>query len=212
MNRYARTNATIRLTPCRTADKGRLLLSRLPEKPEGAELFRVRDEAAAKGTLDLLRRLGREARILGSLQSPPEQLQTESWFRTAERPALVTVGSHTFPGERPDVRAVYVMNLPPSLADASADLAAAGGDGLAADAEWFASGKDRKYRLEEIRREFPESALPDRIDRLNRAIAWLEHDGCARVFLARELRGETAGVCGNCGWCLGRPVAFLPPE
>jgi Superfamily II DNA helicase len=205
-----RTNATIRLTPCRNDDKGRLLLSRLPEKPEGTEVYRVRDDVAAKGSMDMLKRIGRDVRILAPLQSPPEQLQTESWFQGAPRPALILVGNTPPPTCRDDIRSFYIMNLPPTLSDAEADLEAVGRDGLAAEIEFFASGKDREHRLEAIRRDHPENTRRENIARLNDVVTWMEHDGCARVALARLLHGIDVGVCGNCGWCLGRPAAFLP--
>ena len=179
--------------------------------PEGAELFRVRTAQAGKGTLDLLKGLGRECRLLASNQSPPEQARTEAWFASAERPSLVVVGALPLP-ERRDVRSLYVMNLPPTLRMAEEDIAAAGRDGLDASVEFFASATDREARLREIEKEYPAEARARQRERVNLCISWIENDGCARVFLARHLRGETVGVCGNCGWCVGRKSVFIPEE
>ena len=208
-----RTNVTIRLTPCRNADKGRLLRARLEAaRPDGAELFRVKDATAARGLGTLLRRLERDARFLLPEQDEPERLRTAAWFATADRPTLIVAGAFSLPENRSDVRSLHVMNLPVSLVAAAADLAAVGRDGLDASAEFFASESDRRRLAAGIEAAYAGDACRGRLERLNQAVAWLEHDGCARVFLARGLRGETAGVCGNCGWCLGRKGTFLPPE
>lgn len=211
-SKHFRTNAFIKLTPCRHGDKGFLLHSRLSEPPQGAELFLVHTPRAAKGTFDLLKSLRRNCRILSADQTPPEQLRTESWFATADFPALILTESAPLPTHRGDVRAVYVMNLPPSLAVAEADIHAAGGDGLLASAEFFASRRDIGLRLEEP----PDGPLTEECKKLRedieQTVAWMENDGCARVFLARHLHGKEIGVCGNCGWYLNRKSAPLPGE
>ena len=209
---FRRTNAVLRLTACRNADKSRLLALRLSERPAGVELFRARTPRAAKGLLDFLRGLGRECRIYDGGGSPPDRLRTESWFASAESPALIAVEPVPFPRIRDDVRSVFVMNLPPSLADAAADLDTAGRDGLDCAVEFFASGLDRKNRLESMACRIPPEERDAWRRRLDDCVEWLENDGCARVFLARRLSGKEIGVCGNCGWCLGRKSARLPEE
>ncbi len=210
----SRTNVLIRLTPCRNAGKGRLLSARLAAAPtEGALLFRVWDAPAALGLQQLLeRRFSRETRLLLPGQDEPERLRTRAWFRGALRPALVLAGDLPAPDERPDVRGFYIMNLPPSLASAAADLGAAGRDGLEATAEFFASASDRERRLAGIPADLPESERRERVEQINLAVAWLEHDGCARAFLADRPGGAAAGVCGHCGWCYGKRGEFLPAE
>lgn len=201
-----RTNTFIRLTPCRNADKTRLLASRLEGVKGGGELYRVRDAVAARALLRFLKRTGRDARMAASEQTEDDLLRTAAWFRAADNPALIVAEPLPPPLDRPDVRRLFIMNLPPSLAAAASDLDAAGGDGLEAEAEIFASESDRRRRLEAL------DGDPAALERLNAAVFWLEHDGCARSFLNQNLYGETTGPCGNCGWCLGRRGAFLPPE
>lgn len=208
-----RTNVTVRLTPCRSRDKGRLLWDRLDAGGrDGALVTRVRDPEAARRMLDLLRKAGRQARMLAPNQTEAEQARCAAWFESAERPALAVAGGLAIP-ERPDIRQIYIMNLPPSLRAALNDLEAAGRDRLDAGAEFFASERDREFRLAETERRSPEDEyrVAARHD-LARAAAWIENDGCARQFLARELFGEAAGRCGNCGWCLGKRGGLMPAD
>ncbi len=212
------TNSVIRLTPCRSRDKGRLLWARIDARERiGALVARVRDQHAAKNMFDLLVKTGREVRILSRLQSEPEQAQCESWFQTADRPALVAVGDTPVP-ERRDVRQMYVMNIPPALPAALADIEATGKDGLLADIEFFASERDRNLRLSEIDalakagpgcgQLHPEKLRKELAD----SIEWIENSGCARQFLHRRLYDLDTGVCGNCGWCLGKRGGLLPRD
>lgn len=173
--------------------------------PAGAELYRVRDAKAAQRMADLLKSVGREARIV-----EPGNKRVAAWY-AAGGTALVAAGDAVFPDSRKDVRRLSVMNLPPSLEAAVADLRMAGADGLLAEADFFASSEDREYRLLEIeKKNMPVKARAAAMRRLALAVGWLEHDGCARDFLSRQLTGEARGPCGNCGWCLGRRGAFLP--
>ncbi len=203
---FSQTNSVIRLTPCRSRDKGRLLWARIDARERtGALVARVRDQRAAKNMYDLLLKTGRQVRILSSMQSEPEQARCETWFQTADRPALVVVGNTPIP-ERADIRQVYIMNIPPSLAAAFADIEATGRDGLLADCEFFASERDRDIRLNEI------NGKENLRNQLAESIEWIENDGCARQYLHSHLHGQDTGVCGNCGWCLGKRSGLLPRD
>lgn len=207
-----RTNTLIRLAPCRNADKAELLLSRLPERAAGAELFRVRNTEAAMGLFKLLRQTGRRPRLLLPGQIESEQLQAEAWFNSADNPSLIVAETLALPAGRRDVRSLYAMNLPASLLAALADMAVVGRDGLDASAEFFASSLDRDHRMAEIDSlSVPENGKK-RLDELNQTVTWLEHDGCARQFLWQHVFNKEVGVCGHCAWCLGKKAAFLPGE
>lgn len=212
------TNSTIRLTPCRSRDKGRLLWARIDARERtGALAARVRDQRAAKNMFDLLAKTGREVRILSRNQSEPEKARCETWYQTADRPALVVVGDTPVP-ERPDIRQMYVMNIPPVLSAALADIEATGRDGLLADIEFFASERDRDLRLAEIdaltknESNTSQSHLENLRKELTDSIEWIENDGCARQFLHRHVFSLDSGVCGNCGWCLGKRAGLLPRD
>ncbi len=174
--------------------------------PAGGELYRVLDAKAAQRMVDLLKSAGREARVYEAGSK-----RVAGWFADGGSAALVAVGSTAFPDVRKDVRRLCVMNLPLSLEAAVADLQLVGADGLLAEADFFASAEDREYRLLEIeKKNWPTGERTAAARRLGLAVGWLEHDGCAREFLSRQLGGETSGPCGNCGWCLGRRGVFLP--
>ncbi len=207
-----RTNTIIRLTPCRNGDKTDLLASRLGDAADGAELFRVRTADAGAGLLKLLRRHGRNARLLLPNQSNPEIAQTEAWFASADCPSLIVAEPMPLPRLRQDVRSLFLMNLPPNLRAAYDDIAAAGNDGLDSAAEVFASRQDHARRFDLFEQHFTSAQLLEKVHELNECVSWIEHDGCARVFLARRLFGKKANICGNCGWCLGRRLGFLPQD
>ena len=212
-----RTNVTIRLTPCRSRDKGDFLWRRLDAGGrDGALAARVKNPDAARRMLDMLKRAGRSARMLASNQTEAEQAQCRAWFAGAERPALVVAGDVAIP-ERTDIRQLYVMNLAPSLLAVLADLDAVGRDLLAANAEFFASMGDRDFRLDWIAaasrgEDDPAEAVMAAKRELARVTAWIENDGCARQYFVRELFENSIGPCGNCGWCLGKRGSYLPPE
>ena len=197
-----RSNVTIRLTPCRSRDKGDLLWQRLDAGGrDGALAARVKNPDAARRMLDMLKRAGRSARMLASNQTGAEQAQCRAWFTGAERPALVVAGAVAIP-ERSDIRQLYVMNLPPSLLAVLADLDAVGCDRLAANAEFFASMGDRDFRLDGIvaaARGEDDSAgvVMAAKQELARVTAWVENDGCARQFFIRELFENSIGPCAK---------------
>ena len=166
--------------------------------------------------LELFRKAGRTARMLAPNQTEAEIARCGAWFVGADRPALVVAGDLPLP-ERPDIRQLFVMNLAPSLLAVQADLDAVGRDFLAANAEFFASGGDRDFRLNGIMQagqgeNDPVGVVATAKRELARTVAWIENDGCARQFLIRELAGEETGPCGNCGWCLGKRGGYLPSE
>lgn len=212
------TNSAIRLIPCRSRDKGRLLWVRIDARERaGALVARVRDQRAAKNMFDLLAKTGREVRILSRSQSEPEQARCETWYQTADRPALVVIGDTPVP-DRQDLRQMYIMNIPPALSAALADIEVTGKDGLLADIEFFASERDRNLRLAEIdalAKAEPDGGQSDQENlrkELADSIEWIENDGCARQFLHKHLFGLDTGVCGNCGWCLGKRGGLLPRD
>jgi superfamily II DNA helicase RecQ len=200
-----RTNATLRLTPCRSRDKPELLLARIDAAgSDGAVIVRVLDEKAGEAATGLLRRCGREARILAPAMDSSAIARNSAWFLSADCAGLVALEG-LGPPAREDVRQVLVMNLPPSLEVGADDLGRAGIDGLAASAEIFASARDIDRRL-----SLPLGSAER--ERLLRTIAWIENNGCARQFLCRELLTGECGACGNCGWCLSHAAKFIPDE
>ncbi|MDR1611274.1 MAG: hypothetical protein LBT97_00660 [Planctomycetota bacterium] len=200
-----RTNATLRLTPCRSRDKPELLLARIDAAgSDGAIIVRVLDGKAGEAAAGLLRRCGREARILAPAMDPDAIARNSAWFLSADRAGLVALEGID-PPARGDVRRVLIMNLPPSLETGAEDIGRAGIDGLAASAEIFASARDIDRRLS------PPLGSAER-ERVLQTIAWIENHGCARQFLCRELLAGACGNCGNCGWCLSHAAKFIPDE
>lgn len=60
-------------------------------------------------------------------------------------------------------------------------------------------------------RQFGTDIWQNAVDGVNAAVSWIEADACSWASLRKAL-GESAGPCGNCGWCLGKRGAFMPPE
>ncbi len=205
-----RSNVTIRLTPCRSRDKAALLWSRLDSiGVDGALVVRTMDQRNSKEMLDLLRRTGRECRLIASNQTESEQLACRSWFETHPSPGLVVSGNMAIPPKN-NIRQTYLMNLPDSLFSALQDIEATGCDSLTSSCEIFASENDRLARLKALESEARE---PDAAKHsLLEVIRWVENDGCARQFISSALYGQASCPCGNCGWCLGKRGGFLPQE
>ncbi|MDR0362873.1 MAG: hypothetical protein LBJ46_09365 [Planctomycetota bacterium] len=200
-----RTNATLRLVPCRSREKPGLLLDRLDAgKPAGAAVIRVRNEKSASDAAAFLMRIRRESRTMAPVMGECELARVASWFKTADNAALIVVEGLPFP-ERSDIRQAYFMNLPVSLEAVKTDLDAVGLDGLDSRVDVFASARDIDIRLAAVENGAEK-------DSVKQVVAWMEHDGCARRFLAGHLLGAEAGDCGNCGWCLGRKARFIPWE
>jgi ATP-dependent DNA helicase RecQ len=105
--------------------------------------------------------------------------------------------------DKPDVRYVAHLDLPPSIEGYYQETGRAGRDGLPADA-WMAYGMTDVVQR---RRMIEESSAPDEVKRVERGklealLHVCETISCRRQAILRHFGEEHPGNCGNCDNCL----------
>jgi ATP-dependent DNA helicase RecQ len=105
--------------------------------------------------------------------------------------------------DKPDVRYVAHLDLPPSIEAYYQETGRAGRDGLPADA-WMAYGMTDVVQR---RRMIEDSTAPDEVKRVERGklealLHLCETISCRRQAILRHFGEEHPGNCGNCDTCL----------
>jgi len=192
---YYRPHLTLRISPCRVADRTELLLQRLADREAAPLLFRVMDGPASVALAGELRRRRVPVRVASAETPEEERRKTTAWFHSGERPALVVAEPLPLP-KRKDVRMLWWVGMPPSLAAAAEDMAAVGADGLPCEAEVLAAASDVAERERRVRGDFllfrPLRSSADILVGFDAARAAF----LRRVFACAERAGEGVFVVG----------------
>lgn len=140
----------------------------------------------------------------------PLEMRVENQRRFTREDGIVMVATVAFGMgiDKPDVRFVAHLDMPPSIEHFYQESGRAGRDGLPA-VSWLCYGMNNLLLLRErihegVRDDFRKHIELQKLDAM---FAVCETGGCRRVPLLQHF-GETSEPCGNCDNCVSPPVLF----
>jgi ATP-dependent DNA helicase RecQ len=139
---FYRPNLTLLTTPVHAAERDRLLLDRLRERPPGSTIVYVTLQRSALRVASLLSEAGIPARPYHAGMSPEDRVAVQDWWSSSDRNVVVATIAFGMGIDKADVRYVYHVNLPKSLESYAQEVGRAGRDGAASVCELFACPDD----------------------------------------------------------------------
>ncbi|NUR75138.1 MAG: RecQ family ATP-dependent DNA helicase, partial [Thermoleophilia bacterium] len=135
---FYRPNLTLLTTPARAAERDRLLVERLHERPPGSTIVYVTLQRTAERVAELLP----AARAYHAGMSAEERVAVQEWWTASDRNVVVATIAFGMGIDKADVRYVYHYNLPKGLESYSQEIGRAGRDGEPSICELFACRDD----------------------------------------------------------------------
>lgn len=139
---FYRPNLNMLTTPVRAADRDRVLVDRLRERPPGPTIVYVTLQRTALRVAALLAAAGMPARAYHAGMSPEERVAVQDWWTASDRNVVVATIAFGMGIDKADVRYVYHYNLPKGLESYSQEIGRAGRDGAPSVCELFACADD----------------------------------------------------------------------
>lgn len=139
---FYRPNLKLAVSPCDSASRKDLLLSRLASRPPGPAIVYVTQQRTAEEMADFLRRNGHHARAYHAGMKPEDRDAVQDAFMDSDQMIVTATIAFGMGVDKRNIRSVYHYNLPKSLESYCQEVGRAGRDGEESICELFASPDD----------------------------------------------------------------------
>lgn len=139
---FYRPNLTLRVSPCQSAKRNSLLLSRMRAHPPGPTIVYVTLQRTAEEVAAFLSRNGLDAKAYHAGMESEDRNAVQDAFMASERLVIVATIAFGMGVDKSDIRYVYHYNLPKSLESYSQEIGRAGRDGKPSMCELLACADD----------------------------------------------------------------------
>jgi len=139
---FYRPNLTMLTTPAPAAERDRMLLARLRERPPGSTIVYVTLQRTALRIASFLAAAGLPARPYHAGMGAEERVTVQEWWTASDRAVVVATIAFGMGIDKADVRYVYHHNLPKGLESYSQEIGRAGRDGAPSTCELLACRDD----------------------------------------------------------------------
>jgi len=139
---FHRPNLQLHATPCRPEERVDRLRERLRERPAGPTVVYVTLQRTAEEVAAALAADGFDARPYHAGLGDEKRHEVQDWFMGSADGVVVATIAFGMGIDKPDIRAVYHLNLPKSLENYAQEVGRAGRDGLPSVCEVFACAGD----------------------------------------------------------------------
>lgn len=139
---FYRPNLTLRVTPCRTDERPRELLSRVRERPAGPTIVYVTLQRTAEEVAKLLSDAGHEARAYHAGMDAEARNAVQDEFMASDRMIVVATIAFGMGIDKSNIRYVYHYNLPKGMESYMQEIGRAGRDGAPSTCELLACADD----------------------------------------------------------------------
>ncbi len=129
---FHRPNLTMRATPCRAADRDRMLLERLRDRPAGATIVYVTLQRTAEQVAEMLCANGSKAAAYHAGMESEDRHAVQDAFMASPDAVVVATIAFGMGIDKSDIRTIIHYNMPKSLENYMQETGRAGRDGMAA--------------------------------------------------------------------------------
>lgn len=139
---FYRPNLTLRVTPCRPAERDALLVTRLRERPPGPTIVYVTLQRTAERVAEFLAKHGFNAAAYHAGMKSEDRDAVQNAFMASDSAIIVATIAFGMGVDKNNIRYIYHYNLPKGLESYSQEIGRAGRDGKPSTCEMLACADD----------------------------------------------------------------------
>ena len=199
---FMRDNLTLRIVEKRNATKR--LAARLRQLGEGSAIVYSQSRNNTEKTAEQLRRAGIRAEFYHAGMNGNERHAVQDRFLSGKTPVICATIAFGMGIDKPDIRLVAHLDMPPSIESYYQETGRAGRDGEPSECLLFYTKGIWHTQQFFIRQIQDEEERRQRVNRLRTMMSFCEQQACRWSTILKYF-GEQSGSteCGHCDNCLG---------
>ena len=199
---FMRDNLTLRVLPKRKAvDR---LAARLKRETEGAAIVYSQSRRSTEQTAEGLRRRGISAEHYHAGMNGQERHAVQDRFLSGETPVICATIAFGMGIDKPDIRLVAHLDMPPSIESYYQETGRAGRDGQPSECLLFYTKGVWHQQMFFINQLTDEGERQQRINRLRTMMNFSEQSQCRWSRILQYFGEQPSSMqCGHCDSCLG---------
>ena len=208
---FMRDNLTLRVLPKRKAvDR---LAARLKRENEGAAIVYSQSRKSTEQTAEGLRRRGISAEYYHAGMNGDERHAVQDRFLSGETPVICATIAFGMGIDKPDIRLVAHLDMPPSIESYYQETGRAGRDGQPSECLLFYTKGVWHQQMFFINQLTDDGERQQRINRLRTMMNFSEQSQCRWSRILQYFGEQPPSTqCGHCDNCLGEETIDMEAE
>ncbi len=207
---FLRDNLTLRIAPKRKAIER--LADRLRAALGESAIVYSGSRKSTESTAEQLRQRGIPAEFYHAGMATGDRTAVQQRFLTGRTPVICATVAFGMGIDKPDVRLVAHLDMPPSIESYYQEIGRAGRDGAPSECLLFYTKGVWHTQMHFIRQVADEAEREQRIQRLRTMMNFCEQSSCRWARILQYFGEQSSGLqCGHCDNCRGEGTAETLP-